>query len=69
MQQHSLVTGLRAFQPFSPIAYELAHVILCALKVLNLLPEELEFLFGQLEHMMARRATVVTCTQDFGKLF
>ena len=69
MQQHSLTTGRRAFQLLPPIANELAHVILCALKFLNLLPNGPEFFFGKVEHMMARCATVVTSTQDFRKLF
>ncbi len=69
MQQHSLTTGRNSFQFLPPVAYELAHVILCALEVPNLLPKRLEFFFGQPEHMMARRAIVVTCAQDLGKLF
>ena len=69
MQQHSLTTGRRAFQLLPPIANELSHVVLCALEFLNLLPKGPEFFFGKVEHMMAGRATVIACTQDFGKLF
>jgi hypothetical protein len=69
MEQHSFTTRRHEFQPLTPTAYELAHVILGALEVLNLLPKGLEFHLGKLEHMMARCAAVITCTQDFGKLF
>jgi len=69
MEQHSFTTGQHEFQLLTPTPYELAHVKLRALEVLNLLPKGLEFLLGKLEHMMARRATVITCMQDFGKLF
>ena len=68
MEQHGFAAGRRVLHFLPPFANQFPHVGLGSAEFLDLLPERMQFLFGQMEHALAGYAAIVASPHNVRKL-